>query len=87
MAYSQGQLQSFLTQVRTISEDIKNIDISSIISQFQGDVSDLADLLNLINDELTEIENTIQTQTDYSIELEGVIGEAVTAANNAASSS
>lgn len=87
MAYSQGQLQSFLTQVRTISEDIKNIDISSIISQFQGDVSDLADLLNLINDELTEIENTIQTQTEYSIELEGVIGEAVTAANNAASSS
>ena len=87
MAYTQSQLQSFLTQVRIISEDIKTIDISSLISEFQGNVSDLADLLNLINDELKEIENTIQSQTTYSIQLEGAIGEAVTAANNAASAS
>lgn len=87
MAYSQEELQRFLTQVRTISEDIKTIDISTLISEFQGNVSDLADLLNLINDELKEIENTIQTQTTYSIQLEGAIGEAVTAANSAASAS
>lgn len=87
MAYSQEELQRFLTQVRTISEDIKTIDIPSLISEFQGNVSDLADLLNLINDELKDIENTIQTQTSYSIQLEGAIGEAVTAANNASSAS
>jgi uncharacterized phage infection (PIP) family protein YhgE len=87
MEYSQSQLQGFLTQVRKISEDIKNIDISSLISEFQGNVSDLTDLLNLIKDELNEIENTISTQTTYSMQLEGAINNAVTAANNAASAS
>lgn len=87
MAYTQEQLQGFLTQVRTISEDIKNIDISSLITEFQGNVSDLTDLLNLIKDELNEIENTISTQTTYSMRLEDAIDDAVTAANNASAAS
>lgn len=84
MEYTQSQLQGFLTQVRAISEDIKTIDISSLISDFQGSVSDLADLLNLIKNELKTIEDQIQTQTTYSIQLEGAINDAVNEANNVA---
>lgn len=85
MAYTQEQLQGFLTQVRTISEDIKNIDISSLIAEFQENVSDLADLLNIVNNELKEAENAISTQITHSIQLEGAIDDAVATANNAAS--
>lgn len=87
MTYTQEQLQGFLTRLRTISEDVKNIDISPLITEFQENVSDLADLLNIINNELKEAENTISNQITYSIQLEGAIDDAVATANNAATSS
>lgn len=85
MVYTQEQLQGFLTDVRDVSEDIKNIDISSLISEFQENVSDLEDLLNIINKELKEAEDKVSLQTAFSIQLKGAIDEAVAASNNAAS--